>query len=370
MILGISSYAQNINEARQNLYYEKYNSAYNSLNGLVTANPNNIEAVYLLGQTMIGMDNVAGAKALYQKTLLANSNAALLIAGMGHIALLENNAADAKNRFETAISLTKGKDATVLNAIGKANVNAKNGDVPYAIEKLKTAADLNKKNADIYLNLGDAYRKMTDGANAQLAYQSALAIEPNNARASFMIGRIYQTQGYSQEPIYMRYYNDAIAKDAKYPPVYEWLSTYYYNRDINKAKDYLDKYIAVADVNSKSCYYQAAFLYAANKNQDAINKANDCISAGGTSVYPKLYGVEAYAYNKIGDSLNSKKYFETYFQKMPADSLGPNDYATYAKVLMKFPGNETQASGYIDKALTMDSIESNKVEIITGIANN
>ena len=370
IIAGNSLFAQNINEGKQFLYYEKYNSALNSLNAIVTSNPSNTEAAYWLGQTMISMDNVAGAKALYQKTLMANPNAALILVGMGHIALLENNASDARNRFETAISLTKGRDANVLNAIGRANVNAKNGDVPYAIEKLKTAADINKKNADIYLNLGDAYRKMTDGSNAQLAYQSALAIDPNNARASFMIGRIYQTQGYSQEPIYMKYYNDAITKDPKYAPVYEWLSAYYYNRDINKAKDYLDKYIALADVNSKSCYYQAAYLYAANRNQDAVNKANDCITSGGADVYSKLYGLEAYAYNKLGDSVNSKKYFETYFQKAPADSLGPNDYATYARVLLKFPGNESQAGGYVDKALAMDTIESEKVDFISGVANS
>ena len=368
VMVGNALFAQNINDAKQALYYEKYNTALTGFNSIVNATPTNIDAVYYLGQTMIAMDNLAGAKALYQKTLQANPNAALLVAGMGHIALLENNASDARNRFETAISLTKGKDANVLNAIGKANVNAKNGDLAYAIEKLKTAGDLNKKNADIYLNLGDAYRKMTDGSNAQLAYQSALGIEPNNARASFMIGRIYQTQGYSQEPIYMKYYNEAIAKDAKYPPVYEWLSSYYYNRDINKAKDYLDKYIALADVNSKSCYFQAAFLYAANRNQDAINKANDCISTGGTSIYPKLYGLEAYAYNKLGDSLNSKKYFETYFQKSPADSLGPNDYATYARVLLKFPGNESVASGYVDKAVMMDTLESDRVDYLSGIA--
>ena len=34
-----------------------------------------------------------------------------------------------------------------------------------------------------------------------------------------MIGRIYQTQGYSQEQYYMKYYNEAIAKDPKFAPV-------------------------------------------------------------------------------------------------------------------------------------------------------
>ncbi len=48
-----------------------------------------------------------------------------------------------------------------------------------------------------------------------------------------------------------------------------WLSEYYYRRDINKAKEYLDKYIAVADADSKNCYYQASFLYASLKFPEA-----------------------------------------------------------------------------------------------------
>ena len=65
-----------------------------------------------------------------------------------------------------------------------------------------------------------------------------------------MIGRIYQTQGTSQEPIYMQYFNDAIAKDPNFAPVYGWLQEYYYRRDINKAREYLDKYISVSDPDS------------------------------------------------------------------------------------------------------------------------
>ena len=34
------------------------------------------------------------------------------------------------------------------------------------------------------IELGDAYRKMIDGANATTAYQNALSMDPKNARAS------------------------------------------------------------------------------------------------------------------------------------------------------------------------------------------
>lgn len=362
--------AQNLDDGKRFLYYERYNSAKDVFTKLVNSNPNNAEAVYWLGQALIGQEDIAGAKALYLKSLSGNPNSPLLLVGVGHIELYENKTNDARNHFETAISLSKGKDANVLDAVGRANVDAKAGDAAYAIEKLKMASDLNKKNPEIWVNLGDAYRKMTDGANAQISYQSALNIDPNYARASFMIGRIYQTQGFSQEPLYMRYYSEAMAKDPKFAPTYGWLSEYYYHRDINKAREYLDKYIAVADADSKNCYYQASFLYASGKNQEAITKADQCLTQGGVNAYAKLYGIKAYAYDKAGDSLNAKNAFESLFQKLPADQLGPKDYSTYGKTLLKFPGSEAQASTYIEKAIALDSLEADKIDDITSIAQS
>ncbi len=371
LFTGNILFAQNLDEGKRFLYYERYTSAKDAFSKLVNANPNNVEAAYWLGQVYLTQENadINSAKALYQKTLNASPNSPLMLVAMGHIALLENNVSDARNRFETAISLTKGKDYNVINAIARANVDAKAGDAIYAIEKIKSIPE-NKRTAEIWTTLGDAYRKMTDGANAQLSYQSALAVDPNYVRASFMIGRIYQTQGTSQEPYYMPYYTQAMTKDPKFAPVFGWLQEYYYRRDINKAREYLDKYIAVSDPDSKNCYFQASFLYASSKFQDAISKANECIAAGGQNAYLKLYGLKAFAYERLGDSANAKTFFQTYFQKQKPENLESGDYETYARVLMKFPGNEALASSYIEKAVAIDTLESDKVALITNVANS
>jgi tetratricopeptide (TPR) repeat protein len=369
LLLTGSLIAQSVDDGKKFLYYERYNSAKDVFNKLLTANPNNVDAAYWLGQVYLGEEDSISAKNLYQKTITANPNAPLLLVGMGQIALMERQASEARNRFETAISLTKGKDFNVINAIGRANVDARMGDAVYAIEKLKTIPE-NKRTAEMWTTLGDAYRKMTDGANAQLSYQQALAVDPNYARASFMIGRIYQTQGTSQESYYMKYYNEAISKDAKFAPVLNWLYTYFYNRDVNKSREYLDQYIAVSDADSKNCYYQASILYASRQFQQAITKANECITQGGANPYPSLFGLKAFAYEKLGDSANAKTFFETYFQKQNPEKLLSGDYATYGRVLLKFPGNEMKAAQYIEKAIALDTLEDKKIEYITSVANN
>ena len=91
----------------------------------------------------------------------------------------------------------------------------------------------------------------------------------------------------------------------------------------------------------KDCYYQASILYVSQLYKDAITKANECIAQGGTKPYPNLYGIKAYAYDKMGDSINAKANFEQFFAKADPDKLGPNDYATYGKRTFKSPRRDS-----------------------------
>ena len=371
------SKAQTIEEGRTFLYYEKYISAKNVFQKLVSANPNNVDAVYWLGQTLIAPQDdkdIAGAKALYQKTLQANSNSPLLIAGMGHIALLEGNTQDARSQFETAISLSGGKNVAVLNAVGFANADfdSKAGDAAYAVDKLKEAYAIKagSKDPDVITNLGDAYRKMADGGNAKTTYDAALAVVPNYARAKYRTGRIYQTQGRQQEEIFLKYYNEAIALDPNYTAVYWTLFQYYYETNVGKAAEYLDKYLAAKGSDEpNSCFFKAQMKYAQGLFAEAISASNACITSAGATPYPNLYGLIAYSSYKLGDFAGAKANFDLYFQKQKPAKLGPLDYKTYAEVLMKFPGNETLAGTFIDKAVELDSTVDGKVAILKSVAD-
>lgn len=366
--------AQSMDEGKKFLYYERYKSAKAAFQNLVNANPANAEAAYWLGQAMIRgeIKDIAGAKEVYRKALEANTNNALLIAGMGHIELLEGKTQDARNRFETAISLSKAKDIAVLNAIGFANgdFDSKAGDAAYAVEKLKLATTLKGfKDPDVYTNLGDAYRKFADGGNALLSYQAALTLDPKYARAPYRIGRIYQTQGASQVDIMMQYYNQAIALDPNYAPVYYTLFQYNYDINVPKSAEYLDKYLAAmgSDAADQACYLQSSLLYAQGLFQQAADKAKACIAAGG-DVNVRLYGIEALAYNRLNDSVNAKNAFETYFAKQKPELIGAGEKTMYAKVLLQFPGNETLAGNYIDQAVASDTSEAGKIALLKPIA--
>ncbi len=369
------SKAQGIEEGKKFLYYEKYISAKAVFQPLFDADPKNEEAAYWLGQTLIAPredKDIAGAKAVYQKALAANGNSALLNAGLAHVELLEGKVQEARNHFETAISLSSGKNIMVLDAVGFANgdFDSKLGDATYAVEKLQQATGQKGfKDARILTDLGDAYRKAGDGGTAQRTYEAALATDPKYARAKFRIGRIYQSQGETQRDIYLRYYDEAIAIDPNYTPVYFYLYQYYYESDVVKSASYLEKYLtAKGSDEPNACFLRAQMKYAQGLFAEAVTACDNCI-ASGPNPYPNLYGVKAYAAYKLGDSVNAKSAFDMYFKKQSPAKIGPKDFDTYAKVLLKFPGNEALAGTYIDKAVELDSTEAGKVALLKSIAS-
>lgn len=375
LFLSNTTRAQTIEEGKKFMYYERYQSAKNVFQKLIAADPNNTLATYWLGIAIIheaefGAKELAEAKEIYRKALEKTPNNPLLIVGMGHVESHSGKPQDARNRYETALSLTQNKDQEVLLAVGMANsdFDNKNGDPAYAIEKLKIVTSQKKfKEPSAYLFMGDAYRMLMDGGSAQISYEKALELDPNYARASYRIGKIYQTQGIGQEEIYMKYYNESMTKDPAFAPVYKNLSDLYYTTDVTKSAMYLDKYLATTDDDPKNCYHRASMKYAQGLFKEAIVMAEQCIAAS-PNPYPKLYGIEGYAHNRLGDSINARTAFARYIEKADKTQIGMGDYSSYANVLLKFPGNDSLAGTYVDMAVALDSVEGNKVTYLKNIA--
>jgi tetratricopeptide (TPR) repeat protein len=365
-------FAQTVEEGKKFLYYGRYKSAKESLEKVIQANPNNLEAVYWLGQTLLApKDNrdTAGAKALYQKSLMSNGTAPLILAGIGEIELLEDKSSDAKQHFETAISLTKAKDIEILNAVGRANANfdIKAGDPNYAIEKLNEATEIKKFNdAQTYVIMGDAYRKLIDGGNAVLSYTKALQIQPNLAEAEYKIGKIYLSQ--NNREYFLPAFDKAIQMDPAYAPAYYELYYYWYYHDVNKAGEYLDKYVANTDQGPETEYSKADYLYASSKFADAKAKATALISQYGDKVAPRMYRLLAFAEDTLGDPVSAKQSMLTYLSKETDSS---RIRGSYYELLAKDDGKATdsitqlEAFKYYGLAIQKDSMPEDKQRYIS-----
>ena len=373
LFAGTTVMSQSVQEGYNHLLAERYQSAKTTFDNLLATNPNNIDAIYWLGQTSIALDNITAAKSVYEKALVSNGNAPLLLAGMGHVELLENKVTEARQHFETAISLSRGKkgdDPAVLNAIGRANIDAadnkwKSGNLTYAIEKLKLAAERDPKNPEIYLNLGNAYRKMQDGGNSVTYYNKALEVNPNFAIASYRIAKIYETQK-NWEP-YLAQLNNAVSKDPKFAPAYYEL--YYYNigkLDFAQADQFAQKFIANTDPDIQNDYLRAQTEWARKNYDQAISITKEIINKAGAQTKPRTYKLVAYSYVGKGDSVSAKQYIDEYFAKAKTEDIIGQDYILQADIYAGLPNNANPnivRDSYL-KAAALDSVLEKKIQLL------
>jgi len=320
--------AQSIPEGLNHLYAERDKSAKETFEKLIATNPNNLEAIYWLGQAEIAMSDVKSARDLYSKTLQANGNAPLILAGMGHVNLLDGKKDEARQMFETAINLSSGKkgaDVSVLNAIGRANVDAKDGDIAYAIDKLKLANSKDAKNADVLLNLGDAYRKAHEGGQAVTNYDLALGVSPSLARAIYRKAMIYYTQ--RNWELFEQLMKQSISVDPKFAPAYYQLYYYYLGKlDFSTAQDYATKFISSTEQDPQNDYLRIQTLWAQKKYDEAISGAKALIAAAGQQTKPRVYKLLADAYVSKGDTAGGKQYIDEYFTRAKEEDIIPTDY--------------------------------------------
>ena len=361
------------------LNYEKNKSARETFQKLVDASPQDPQAIYWLGQALLATDGgepskeqIASTKALYQKGLGSIGSDPWLVTGMGHIELLERGDINsAKQKFEQAITAsteTKGKskgkaNPAILNAIGRANakVGSGLGDNLYAIDKLNQAGQLDLTNADIYINKAVNYLKMggENGGEAVKAYQEAVTRDPKSALAYYKIGKVSQSQNNTE--MFEQNFDNAITADPTCPLPYFAYYLYYANKDVNKAKDYLDKYVANSDKDPKTDYFVADYLFRAGKNDESLAKIQELEKSAGGNEIPRLSILSAYNYDRKGDSVQAKAYLEKFFANAPADKIEPTDYELAVKILTKFPGSEAQAATYLEKAIATDTARINKL---------
>ncbi len=358
--------AQTVEQGKKFLYYERYKSARETFEKVLAANPNNIDAVYWLGETMLHQKDAkdtAGAKALFQKMLTTNGSAPLLLVGMGHVELAEGKTADARQRFETAISLTKGKDVNVLNAVGYANDDTKAGDFNYALDKLNLATQTKNFNDPYtYIVMGDTYRRLIDGGDAVLSYQKALNIDPKYAAAETRIGKIYLTQ--NNREYFLPAFDQAVQMDPAYAPAYFELFYYWYFRDVNKAAGYLDKYIANSDQGPEVEYLKTDFLYASGKFADARTKAQSLITQYGDKVTPRMYRLVAYTSDTLGDETAAREAMATFLVKASPEDILSTDYEELGKIDSRISGHEQDAFTDFRMAIAKDTAIDNQVKYI------
>jgi len=368
--------AQTVQEGKNHLFAQRYIIAAANFDKLIAANPNNIDAIYWLGQTYMESEEIMSARIaktrqLYEKAMQTTNGAPLIMVGMGQVELNENKFSDARQKFETALTMTrtkKGDDLTILNAVGRANIQPKTGDFKYAIDKLQASVDKGEKNEETFVLLGDAFRKAgqgTGGSEAFKIYKKALEINPNFSYANLRLAKLFESQ--KNWELVLQYLNDATKKDPKYSAAYYELFYYYFYRlDFNTAETHLQKYIEskLPEKDVQDEYLYAQLCWARKDFNCAVTKAESVAKVMGNLTKPKVYRLLADANFQKGDFVNAKRYSDDFFAKKNPDDITSYDYKLKADILGKTGGTPEEIYTTYMQGAVLDTVLTSKIDFL------
>ena len=376
--------AQTMEEGIQAVYYSKFNTANNTFKQIVAKEPGNTKAIYWLGQTLIQNialpDGPQQARSLYQQALASNPTDPWLLVGMANTDyLVANDKNAAKQKMEQAIQTVESKSkrkeknqnlADIYTAIGRASSqgDGDQGDPAFVIPLLEKALELDVNNSDAGIYLGMNYLKQggENGGKAYQAYNTAFTRKPNYALAPYRIGVMYQSQG--NYTAMNEWYQKAIEADPTFAAPYLTYFEYFREHDVNKAKGFLDNFVAVAEPSCHTKYFQADFSYVSGNYHDAVNQANQMLSSAECRTYNDANMLIAKAYHRLGDRDKAASAVDTYFKAATPGSIHDHNYASAGYILKEVTGQETQAITYLKKAYELDTVAFNRERYVDSIA--
>jgi cytochrome c-type biogenesis protein CcmH/NrfG len=263
-----ASHAQDVNEAKKAIDAEKFESAKSILKSILKAKPANGTASFVLGNVYLKQTYIDSAKVAFQKGITGSEGAKLNYIGLGQIDLENNNATAAQANFALATKDAKKKGIEEFTYIGRAFMNTTKPDYKSAIEVLNRASVINNQDPQVLLALGDAYYGNKQQNEAYTAYRTAYTVDNTLLRAKMQLGVLLKGAKAYDEAI--KSFNEVIAVNPNYGPVYRELAeTYYkwgrnvgskYEANMKTAIGFYDKYMALTDYSLASRMRHADFL--------------------------------------------------------------------------------------------------------------
>ena len=328
---AITVQAQDINQAKRAIDAEQFESAKSILKSIIKDKPSNGDAFFTLGNVYLTQKVQDSAKLYFQNGLSASDKGFLSNIGLGQMDLDANNTSAAQAKFAVVTKEMKRKDFQEYISIAKAYMNAEKPDYKSAIEILNKAVAINSTDAQVQLALGDAYYGDGKQNEAYVAYRNAFQADNTLLRAKMQLGVLLKgAKSYDEA---LKSYNEVIAINPNYGPVYRELAETYYKIARNKpsqaaanyktAMGYYDKYMSLTDYSIHSRMRRADFMILVEDYVALEAEANKMIELD--KVNPRIYRYLGYAAYKNGNVDVAKKSLEN-FINAPANKAIALDY--------------------------------------------
>ncbi len=379
VFIGSSVFAQSLADAKKAIDAEQYQKAKGMLKNLTVTQATNDENWFYLGWVYVVQDYPDSAKAAFSKGIAANPKSALNYVGLGVVALENKDEAGANASFAQAFPLTAKKDSKPWLYIGKGYLlDAHDGKFPAAkanaaIDALNKGKAANPKDADLLVELGNAYRSQLKSNEAYDAYSAALALDPKSPAANTAEGVLWRYADNFEDS--EKQFQAAIAIDPNYGPAYRELA----ETDLTEAQTNLKiasqkikegvenykKYLSLTDESLESLLRYADFLVNLG-DYVTIQEVATKLSKS-TAINARVYRYIGYAAYENKDYSNGLDAMNNWFAKAGPNRIIARDYMYLGHLQIASGKDTVQGVKNLKKAVELDTTKTE--EVYSEIAN-
>ena len=264
--------AQDIDQAKKAIDAEQFENAKSTLKSIIKSDPSEGKAYFLLGNIYLSQKVSDSAKITYQNGLTAKNDEHFNYIGLGQMDLNKGDVVAAKAKFELAKKEMGRRDFGEYVYIARAYMNADKPDFKAALQTLNLANERNAAEPQVLLAFGDAHYGDKNQNAAYSAYRNAFQADNSLIRAKMQLGVLLKgAKAYTEA---VKAFNDVIATNSNYGPLYRELAeTYYYwalnvpsrnDEYMKEALSYYEKYMSLTDYSLASRMRHADFLIVAH----------------------------------------------------------------------------------------------------------
>ena len=347
------SYAQDLDQAKKTIDAEQFEKAKGILKAIINTNPDNGKAAFLLGSVYLNQNSADSAKIYFNKGLVAKLDSKFNYIGLGQMDLDDKNAVAAEANFALATKDIRKKDSEQYVYIAKAYMNANTPDYKKAIDVLNKAKIANPLDTNVLMAFGDAFYGDKNQNDSYKSYRDAFDADPTLIRAKMQLGVLLKGARAFSEAV--KAYDNVVATNPEYGPVYRELAeTYYYwgNTDLKNYKEYIvkalafyEKYMSLTDYSLTSRMRHADFLILAKDYKALEMEANAMKELD--KVNPRIFrylGYSSYENGNVDAAISALENFIA----TPTNKIIARDYLYLGLAKMKKANNlETKVVDFV-----------------------
>jgi tetratricopeptide (TPR) repeat protein len=366
--LGSTVFAQSLADAKKAIDAEQYQKAKTMLKNLTVTQAKEDETFFQLGWVYILQDYIDSAKTVFNQGIAAHPKSALNYVGLGVAARLSKDNAGATSNFNTAMGFTGKKESKPWLYMGRGYLmllpNTKavtTADADNAIAALSKGKLANAKDAEVALELGNAFRSKRETGPAYENYTLASELDPKLPAVKVAQGVLYSNARNFEDAT--KQYQAALAIDPNYGPAYrEWAETAknwsFESRAVAKEKiteavEQYKKYMSLTDESDETLMRYADFLISAGMYKELQEVAAKLSKSSGSNIRALRYlGYAAYE-NK--DYQRGMSALRDWFAKAGPNRILPRDYFYKGRLELAAAKDTVAGVESLKKAADLDS---------------